>query len=255
MATGLGALSLLGATGCVKVYQPLSGLHDAAVIDPRLPNLVGLRVAVHCPAGAHLTHGEAEKLCRRMDTLLTNQGADVATYTSDPRGRSDGLDAALAPPQQQVAAPVVTDLRLELRTREVETSQDPVSWALCFATFTLVPALTESTFIQDITIRDESGFLLLTDTLRGRIVRTFGAGAWAGNKVLNWLWRDDADEIGRGAAHRDLSADFYQQVSQTTFNAAMRWRVLQEAAGVAREPDAETQGAAPEAAMPEAGVP
>ena len=119
-----------------------------------------------------------------------------------------------------------TDLLLELSARVVHKNNDPLSWILCFASGTLVPAVTESTFAQDVVVRDGTGFLLIQDTMEGRIVRTFGLGTWVGNKVLDWVVRPKADEMNDKATHARLSADLYAQLSQLVFNAKKRWEVL-----------------------------
>ena len=102
-------------------------------------------------------------------------------------------------------------------------------WALCYASFTLVPAVSEFTFAQDAVVRDGSGFLLATDTVQGRIVRQFGGSVWLGNRILDRLIREDADEVTRDAAKNDLSDDLYRQLSQMVYNAKVQWQVLQEA--------------------------
>ena len=90
-----------------------------------------------------------------------------------------------------------------------------------------MPAVSESTFAQEVVIRDGSGALISSDTLQGRIVSRFGVGTWGVNKVLDLGWREPADELTGDAAKRDLSQDLYQQLSQLVFNAKMRWEVSQ----------------------------
>ena len=68
--------------------------------------------------------------------------------------------------------------------------------------------VTDYTFAQDISIRDETGFLLIRDTLTGRFVRRFG-------------FSDDTEEA--------FSRDYYGQLSQLTLNAKVRRQVLNEA--------------------------
>ena len=92
-----------------------------------------------------------------------------------------------------------------------------------------MPAVTESSFAQDVTIRDGTGFLLSTDTLEGRLLRRFGVGAWATNKLLNRTVRSEDEKITPDSAKEDLSADLYRQLSQLVFNAKVQWRVQQEA--------------------------
>jgi hypothetical protein len=223
------ALALLAAApGCVHVYQPLSGLHRPVVVDPQAANFQDLRLLVVCPPGGLVSPGEAQVLCERVGKLFENQGATVTTAT-DGRPGDPGLEQDPAEANAAVAAAPTTDLVLELRAHQIHTTNDPLSWVLCLATATLVPAYSESTFAQDVVIRDATGFLLVSDVLEGRIVRTFGLGTWAGNKLLDLVWRKKEDELSTKAVHADLSADLYGQLSQLVFNAKMRWQVLQEA--------------------------
>ncbi len=204
----------------MHVYEPLSGLHRPIVIDTGDANFPGLKLAIYCPAGGALNPSEAASLCRKVGMLFQNQGAEVTTSIRDNRQRDD-----FAQTGEAVAEPA-EELVLELRAREIHQSNDPLSWLLCMGTFTLVPAITEYSFAQDVIIRDAGGSVLLSDTLQGRIIRRFGAGAWAGNKVLDLVWRDPEDELIGEVAQRELSQDLYQQLSQLVFNATMRAGVL-----------------------------
>lgn len=207
----------------MTVYEPMSGLHRPNVIDTGIANFQDVRLAIYCPPGDMLNPSEAASLCRKVGLLFENQGALVSTSIQDNRLRDDGATQV----EGAEAAAVSTDLVLELRAREIHESNDPLSWLLCVGTFTLVPAITEYTFAQDVVIRDGSGFVLESDTLHGRIVRRFGAGTWAVNKTLDLIWRDEHEELTGDIAKRELSNDLYQQLSQLVFNAKMRWEVLQ----------------------------
>lgn len=234
---------LVVAPGCtVHVYQPLSGLHRPVVVDPQAPNLEDVRLHVVCPPGDFVSPSEARMLCERVGKLFEIQGARVTTATDRPLGdpelgESPSVEGAEA---GNVAAAPTTDLVLELRAHELHTANDTLSWVLCFATGTLVPAYTESTFAQDVVVRDGTGFLLVSDRLEGRIVRSFGLGTWAGNGLADLVWRKKEDELTGKAANADLSADLYGQLSQLVFNARMRWQVLREAT-----PDGRATGPSP----------
>jgi len=235
LRTRIAVLLSVLVLGCVKVYQPVSGLSQPVVVDPRLANFQDVRLAVYCPPGDLVNAVEARALCRKVGILFENQGAQVTTYTTDRRVgdnslgdelRDDSADASIeAPP---------IDLSLELRGREVQAGNDHLSWVLFIATFTLVPGVTEFTFAQDVVVRDANGFLLASDSMQGRIVRYAGAGTFVTNKILDLIWRDEEDHIIGDKPHSELSADFYGQLSQLTFNAKMRWQVLQEASSAAR---------------------
>lgn len=231
MPAGLRPLHALGlallCAGCVQAYQPLSGLHRPVVVDPRAPNLADVNLRVVCPPGDLVSAAEARHLCDRVGKLFEIQGARVTTATDrplrDPELGDDGAEVTAGTPTP------TTDLVLELRAVETHTANNALSWMLCLATGTLVPAVTESTFAQDVVVRDGTGFLLVRDRLEGRLVRTFGIGAWAGNKIADLAWRKKEDELTAKAVQADLSADLYGQLSQLVFNARMRWQVLREA--------------------------
>jgi len=214
----------------VKVYQPVSGLHRPVVVDPQLANFHDVHLTVHCPPGDLVNPTEARALCRKVGILFENQGAKVTTYTTDRRLDDDPLAGSLPdegddqPPEHPP-----TDLILELRGRQVHEATNQLSWVLFFGTFTLVPAVSEFTFAQDVVVRDHSGFLLASDSLQGRIVRYSGAGTWITNKLLDLTFRDKEDRIIGDKPHSDLTADFYGQLSQLLFNAKMQWQVLDRA--------------------------
>ncbi len=208
-------LALAAGPGCVRAYQPLSGLNGPVVVDPTLPNFEDVHLDVHCVPGDALTRPEASILCRKLQVLFENQGASVVTHASE--GETEA-------PEQVPDRPV--RLSVELRARDLHESRHAVSWALCIVTFTLLPGVLETAFAQDVVIRDDSGFLLVTDTLEGRLVERFGLGTWAGNALLDLTLRDDDEKVTGEAAERALSSDLYRQLSQLVFNARMHARVM-----------------------------
>lgn len=222
--------------GCVRFYQPMSGLHRPVVVDPRLPNFQDLRLTVRCVPEDLLNAQEANALCSRVEALFENQGAEVITTTSAHGAPDDEL--AAAPPTADAAeapadgatgpVPARTELTLELRARRLHQSHHPVSWVACIASFTVLAGITEHTFAQDVVIRDATGFPLVTESLEGRIVEQFGLGPWAGNVLLDLVARDEADDLAGDAFDRVVSADVYRQLSQMMFNAKMQWEVLQQ---------------------------
>lgn len=216
------ALAVLSA-GCVRLYQPLSGLHRPIVVDPQADNLPDVRLTVRCIPGDELSQPEAGVLCQRVGRLFENQGAQVRTLASTraPTAEDTYGDGGDRP------RPV--ELTLELRAREEYASGYPLSWLACIASFTIVPGVTETTFVQDVVIRDGSGFLLANDSLKGRLITRFGAGVWIGNKLLD-VTRKREDRITGDAFEEDLSGDLYGQLSQMVFNARMRATVLLESA-------------------------
>lgn len=232
----------LAWAGCVRIYQPLSGLHRPSVINPQLANFEDVRLTVRCIPEGLLNAQEASLLCQRVQTLFENQGASVSTATAahgglQDTGTSDEGDDASAPepaedepaedePASTQADP--TELTLELRARQLHESNNLLSWVLCLGTFTALPGITESTFAQDIIIRDETGSLLVSDSLEGRLILRFGAGPWVVNKLMDLTVRDDEDKLTGEVASHDLSNDLYRQLSQMLFNAKMQAQVLHQ---------------------------
>lgn len=219
---------VLAVSGCVRTYQPLSGLHDPRVVDPTQPNFTDLRIDVYCVPTKGFRASQAAVLCQRVGMLFENQAATVETFTQDPRqlmgdaglGGADGGE--LGPP----------DLVVELRSDEIHTGYHPVTYALSWMTITIVPAVREMNFTQSVIVRDGTGFLLSEATYRGKVVERFGVGTWGGNKILDVLVREDHEDIVGEGANRDLSADLYGQLSQVVFNARMRHEALQMQAPV-----------------------
>jgi hypothetical protein len=227
------AISLLAllAGGCVKVYQPVSGLQQPTVLDLSVGNFQDVALTVHCPSGDLVSPDEARDLCTKVGVLFENQGAVVTTDIGDRRFAAEPSGFDLDGEQRERAGPPPsTDLILELRGHQVHQKNHYLTWLMCGATFSLVPAVAEFTFAQDVYVRDEHGFLLASDTLSGRIVRYGGLGYWLGTKLTDRFFRKDDDVISASQKpHSFLSEDFYAQLSQLVFNAKMRWRVLEQA--------------------------
>ena len=213
----------------VRVYQPISGLRHPVVVDPTAANFRDVNVSLRCERGDMLSRSEASKLCDRVATLFENQGAIVT------RADGSGFDDELEEPTEGIPL-ARTDLSVVLEPRQVHEATYPLSYALCVVTFTLFPAISEETFAQDVEIRDGDGFLLLRESLKGRLVRRWGAGPWAGNWLADRTYRDKDERITGDAVNRDLSEDMYSQLSQMLFNAKIQWQVLQESAPEAGQP-------------------
>lgn len=206
---------VLVLSGCVTVYQPLVSLQRPVAIDPGLPNFQGQRVLIRCFPGEYLRPKDAQVVCRHVRRLFTNQGARVTAQV--PRGAVQvALDAKPARP----------DLIIDLKARLLHEENSALLWVISGLSLTLIPSITDTTFAQDVTIRDADGALLLSDTLQGRFVRYFGVGTWAVNAALDVLVREPEEELTGDAAEKDFSQDFYRQLSQLAFHAHMRARVL-----------------------------
>jgi hypothetical protein len=207
-------LALL-ASGCVTVYQPLVSLQRPVVVDPQIANFEGQRILVRCIPGDYLQPDDAAQLCRNVRSLFTRQGAQVEVEV--PRAGVSARD------EQEAAK---ADLIIELKARLVHEEDSALLRTLSVLTFTLVPAITDSTFAQEVIIRDSSGFQLAADTFQGRFVRYTGVGLWAVNSALDLLVRSDAEELTGDAPKKDFSRDFHGQLSQLAFNARMRSLVM-----------------------------
>jgi hypothetical protein len=202
------------STGCVTVYQPLTGLARPVAIDPTRENFAGQRIRVRCITGEALDEDDAEKLCRNQRALFEAQGAEVDTQV--PR---DGVDL-----EEKGAKP--PDLIVELKARLLHKDSSPALWVLSVATLTLVPAIIDVTFAQDVTIRDPDGFLLVADSLQARFVTQVGIAVGAANLLMDWLVRPPKERLSTGAVQDDFSRDFHGQLSQLAFQARMRSWVM-----------------------------
>ncbi|MEZ4239896.1 MAG: hypothetical protein R3F59_27850 [Myxococcota bacterium] len=221
----LGALALL-LGGCVHYYQPMADLHRPTVIDPRLPNFSDVSLTVRCEPGDLITVQDASALCRKVATLFENQGATVATALGGEEAEAVGDDDD---DTQQAAAPAgdLTGLTLVLRSRKVHASYHPLSWVFFTASFTVLPGVNETTFAQDVVVRDPTGACSRRN-FEGRIVDRVGFGSWFGNTLADWLDRDKEHRLTGDAMDEHLSHDLYRQLSQTVFNAKMQWEIQEQ---------------------------
>lgn len=208
-------LALLGLCGCVTVYQPLVAMQRPVVINPQAGNFQGLRMLVRCVPDENLKPFQADRLCRTVSTVFTNQGAQVEVEV--PRGSA-------APARGEAMAK--PELVMELKSRLLHEENSALLWVASILTATLVPAITDTSLSQDITIRDGDGFLLVADALQARFVRYFGLAVWAVNGLLDLLVRAPADRVTGSAINKEVSKDLYGQLSQLVLHARVRSEVL-----------------------------
>lgn len=202
--------------GCVTVYEPLLGLQRPVVVSMDAGNFEGQRILVRCVPGAHVPPADMDRLCRGVRTVLSNQGAEVQVDVPPVgRGRIE-REAGEAPP----------DLIIDLSGRLLHEDNVPILWALSYVTFTLVPTITEFTFAQDVQIRDGEGSLLASDSLQGRFIQYFGAGVYLVNWALDLAVRKEGEKLNEEVSRKDFSRDLYGQLSQLTFHAKTRAKVL-----------------------------
>lgn len=201
--------------GCVTIYQPLGGLQRPVVLDTRLPNFKDTRIFVRCIPNKSFSPGDASELCRRVSTLLSNQGAEVET-TVPPDADDQLVSFSTGRP----------DLVIDLTSRQLTSESPGVLTLLSCITYTLVPMVEEQSYVQEISVRDGDGAVLGTQTLKSRFINYTGCGIWSVNALLDWLARPKEDALTGDGAQRDYSRDFYGQLSQVTFNALVRTRLL-----------------------------
>jgi hypothetical protein len=219
----LWALLVCGSGGCVTVYQPLVGLQNPVAIEQRADNFKGLRLKINCLSGDYVDREDAQTLCRNTAKLLTNQGAIVRTGTT--LGASSDEDFGSRKSVRQGRASDV-DLEIDLSARSLHEDNSALMWVISLGTLTLIPQISESTFAQDVSIRDANGFLLATENWQARFVRYFGVAIWAVNALLDLTLRKPAEKLTGDAQAQDFSRDFYLQLTQLVFNAKSRWAVL-----------------------------
>jgi hypothetical protein len=196
------------ASGCVTVYQPLRALQRPVVLSTDENNFEGLKVQVRCPPGAFVKGGEANKLCRKVERVLSNQGALV--------GGSGGADPNAPKP----------DLIIDIESRLLSDDTDRLFSVLCILSGTLIPWVTDTSLAEDITIRDADGFVLASDSFQARFVTYIGLAVWAVNGLLDLLVRGEDEKLVGKAQNAVVSKDFYSQLSQLAFHARTRALVL-----------------------------
>ena len=210
----------MASSGCVTVYQPLVALQQPVVINTQVANFKGLRLTVRCVPDDNLKPYMADRLCRNVGTLFTNQGAVVDV---DVPKSSSSSSAASRPERPEGPKP---DLVMELRSRLLHEENSTLLWLLSIMTATLVPAITDTSIAQDVAIRDSDGFLLVADSLQARFVRYFGIAVWAVNGLLDLIVRAPEDRVAGPAANKEVSKDFYGHLSQLLLHARVRSEVL-----------------------------
>jgi hypothetical protein len=208
-------LSLLAiGPGCVTFYQPQVSLQRPVVVDPEVGNFDGMKLLLRCIPGEYMEQEDAVLLCRRLRPMFTNQGAEVDVEI--PTGRGVLREPTATKP----------DLILDLSARLLHDENSIMLWILSIGTLTLLPAITEYTFAQDVSVRDSNGFLLGTDTLQARFVRYFGLGSLLVTWGLDLVARVKSEKLSGSGFKEEFSKDFYGQLSQIAFHAKMRSMVL-----------------------------
>jgi hypothetical protein len=197
------------------------------MVDMTLPNFNGLRLLVRCTPGDGADFGESEDLCNNMQTLYSNQGAkveiEIPPEPSENGENTENAGGGEPPPERSGLKP---DLIIDLKARKVHSENSPLLWVLCIASATLIPAITEATYAQDVVIRDPEGFLLVQDSLQARFIRYFGLAFWGVNGLLDLFVRPKGEGLIGTNHQKDFSKDFQGQLSQLAFHAWMRSKIL-----------------------------
>ncbi len=220
---------LLGAvaSGCVTVYQPLIGLHRPIAVDVKRENFVDAKVLVRCHSDDSVDPAD---LCRNLRSMLSKQGATVTTEIPRPQARIAA--STTAPP----------DFIIDVTSKLLAEQGAGLWWLVNLASFTLVPATSETLFSQDITVRDAQGFLLSQENLQERFIFSFGLGIWALNGILDLLVRPASEQVTGAVASEEFTRDFHGRLSQLLYNARVRARVMRS---FEPEPSAKASGARP----------
>lgn len=208
----------LCASGCVTtVYQPLTSLQKPTAIQPSSTNFAGQRMLIRCMPDGYTKPADAQRLCTKLASFFSNQGAQVDVAVPRAGAGLPDLVGGARP-----------DLVIELSTRLLHTESPPFLWAATIISCSIIPAYTEHSFAQDISIRDADGFELASDSLQARFVSYNGVGLWAVNRSLDLLVREESEHLTGGVPERDFSRDFFRQVNQLAFNARVRAAVLRD---------------------------
>ncbi|MEL6543668.1 MAG: hypothetical protein AAFQ82_03520 [Myxococcota bacterium] len=207
MSTLASGLTPLLCVGCMTVYQPLQGLQDPTLLDLGASNFEQTSLELRCPESDAVDREQARKLCTVMRQLFENQGAQVRD--GEEIDVSDGEHPS-------------SELVVELRSRMIDDRINLSSYLLSVITFSLVPAVSERSVAQTVTVLDSKGRQLARRTYEWRMNRYIGVGVWSVNWVLDSTARAEEDELTGDVASERFSQDLYRQVSQLTFNAKQR---------------------------------
>ncbi|MCA9539720.1 MAG: hypothetical protein KC620_12575, partial [Myxococcales bacterium] len=145
---------VIALAGCVTAYQPMSGLHRPIAINPAYANFADVSITLRCRAEAAEEVEGADVLCQKVRRLFENQGAQVRIAGS---GEAEEAVGEAPPPRAALT------IDLEARVLHRETTN-----------FIFWTHISDYTFAQEVSIRDETGFLLARETLTGRFIKHFG---------------------------------------------------------------------------------
>jgi hypothetical protein len=208
------ALVAMATTGCVTVYQPLVGLQRPIAVDPQTPsNFTDTRVHLRCHPGEAV---EPDVLCRNLRSSLSKQGATVTTEVVRPAGKLAVADSNDSPPQ------FIIDVTSKLLARE----DNPLLTIANIMSFTLVPAVFETTYGQEFRIRDAQGFVLAQQAFQERFVQSFGLGVWALNGILDLVARPKSEQVTGDGAKEEFTKDLHGHLAQLLYNARVKTRVM-----------------------------
>jgi hypothetical protein len=192
-------------------------LQRPTLVDPASPTFNNSRLLIRCMPSEDLPAGDAEKVCRSLSSSFRQQGAECETAVprqpddAQPHLAFDGRGA---------------DLIIDITSRTEHAYDYPALAIASVVTLTTVPVIEEQTFSQEVTVRGRNRSVLATETLRARFVTYTGYAVWGLNWLMDWLFRDDDNDLSGDVANRTFSNDFYRQISQLVFNARVRSDLL-----------------------------
>ena len=97
---------------------------------------------------------------------------------------------------------------------------------LCAFSFTLVPAIGEMTYGQEISIRDAQGFMLAQQSFQERFIESFGLGVWALNGLIDLIIRPKSEQVTGDGYKAEFTRDLHGHLAQLLYNAKVRARVM-----------------------------
>jgi hypothetical protein len=206
------------ANGCwyVTLYQPQKGIHRPIALERSPMTFAGLKVLVRCNASEDMSSDRASWMCGKIADDLERQGATVEWTTPSGARYVEQVTFDGARP----------DLTVEIESRRDHEYLNTMSCAASAVTCSLAPAVYEVTFSQRIVVFGKDRSVLAEETFRERFVNYWGCGVWSTNHVIDWLFRDDYDDIAGDDSDKRFSEAFYGQIRQMLLNARVRSEVL-----------------------------
>lgn len=215
---GIVAAVCVVVSGCctVTMYQPMRALSRPTALDTTSANFKGTRILLRCFVTEEFPSDSAYTVCRNLSTVFGQQGAETSTLV--PRSEDDNSSEAFdsGPP----------DLIVDVKSRNEHAEDRAWLVPLWVLSLTAVPTVEEQTYAVRVLVRGRDGSVLADELMRARFVRYNGVLVWSINWLLDWIVREEDEEIMGDIAQKDFSRDFYRQASQLAYNARVRSELL-----------------------------